>query len=503
MRFRDFVFKYPDNRVILKLTCLSLIIQWIIFKYLYPFPNFIHDDSFYYIKTANENLDINTYMVGYSRFLRLFSVFNTSDTLLVTFQYLFIELSFLFLLFTIFYFINCRRSLKYILVSCIVFNPLFLHLGNLISSDGFFASLSSIWFALLIWLYFRPSRFIIVAQTIVLFISFTTRYNALIYPFIGLIAFYISPISFRWKITGVSLGLLLCGLFVLYTSYKYKELTGYWQYAPFSGWQLANNAMYAYRYVDSKEHEPVTKRFQSLDKNIRAYFDTTRDTNKYPIEKLQANTWYMWDKKLPLYQHLNSQFRGDSNATAFKKWASMGPLYKEYGLYIIMKYPFHYLKYFIWPNANKYFAPPVEFLSVYNFGRPYVSNLAVKWFRYKNQTVFTRTKYININILDFFPILSGSLNIVLICCLVGFFILNGWKHNQSFGKVVLLGTSLWFFNALFTITASSAALRFQCFPVMFTIILTFLLIDWIANLASNKSILKEPEKTLNNLYINQ
>ncbi|MBO9565799.1 MAG: hypothetical protein J7621_23685, partial [Niastella sp.] len=60
---------------------MALVIQFSIFKYLYPFASFIHGDSFSYLQAANENLSINTYMVGYSNFLRLFSVFTKSDTI--------------------------------------------------------------------------------------------------------------------------------------------------------------------------------------------------------------------------------------------------------------------------------------------------------------------------------------------------------------------------------------------------------------------------------------
>src|SRR4029077_10678256 len=110
---------------------------------------------------------------------------------------------------------------------------------------------------------------------------------------------------------------------------------GYWQYAPFSGWQMANNAMYVYRYVDSADRKPVPLRFQPLDNTIRHFFDTHRDTVKYKYETLQASTVYMWDTRIsPLYKYRDSIFRKDSAAAELRKWASMGPLYKDYGTWI-------------------------------------------------------------------------------------------------------------------------------------------------------------------------
>src|SRR5437867_1452490 len=93
MPFKVFLFKNTENRTNLKLTCVAILLQFVMFKYFYPYASYIHGDSFSYIEAANKNLDINTYMIGYSHFLRFFSVLTTSDTALVFFQYLFIQCS--------------------------------------------------------------------------------------------------------------------------------------------------------------------------------------------------------------------------------------------------------------------------------------------------------------------------------------------------------------------------------------------------------------------------
>lgn len=484
--FKEFLFKDRQNRVIIYISVAAIIIQFSIFKYLYPYASYIHGDSFSYLDTAFYNLDINTYMVGYSRFLRLFSVFTSSDTVLVAFQYLFIQASVLFLLFTIFYFYKPARLTQFILLTFMVFNPLFLHLGNLVSSDCFFVTLSLTWFTLLLWIIHRPSTQIIIWQAIVLFIAFTVRYNALIYPFIAAIAFRFSPIALRRKLAGIGLGLLLCGLFVFYTSYKYKKLTGHWQYSPFSGWQLTNNAMYAYRYVDSAERKPVPKKFQAIDNMVRQYFDSTRDTKKFPVEAMQASTVYMWSPGLTMFKYRDSLFKKkDSTAGELKRWATMGPFYKAYGLHIIQKYPWHFIRYFVWPNANKYYAPPVEFLDTYNSGKNDVSDLAKHWFGYKSREIKTRMKDNKVQVLNFYPILSGIINVVMLCILLCYLLLRGWQSNPVAKMGILLGTTVWLLNAGFTIFASSAALRFQSFPILLTTIFVALLIDWLWKVAMN------------------
>lgn len=499
--FKGFLVNNYYHQVILCIALIAIVVQFSVFKYLYPFASYIHGDSFSYINAAYENLNINTYMVGYSKFLRFFSVFSTSDSVLVAFQYLLIQVAALFLLFTIFYFYNIARVTQYVISGFMIFNPLFLHLANLISSDCLFTALSLIWFTLILWIIHQPNTRLIIWQSLVLFLAFTFRYNALIYPFIAALAYCLSPLPLRKKLVGITLGVVLCGMFIVYTCTQYKRLTGYWQFSPFSGWQLANNAMYSYRYVDKVDRKPVPKNFRILDKMIVEYFDSTRDIKKFPVEELQASSVYMWTKELSLYKYRDQLFnKKDSSAGEFKRWATMGPFYKDYGTYIIQQYPWHFLQYFIWPNAIKYYAPPVEFLEEYNSGNSYVTRQTKEWFQYPSQKVNTRTKNNNIWVLNFFPILSGVINVVMFFVLIFYIVLKGWRHSGIFKKGIYLGSSLWLANAVFTIGASSAALRFQSFPILLTTTFVALLLDWLWKVAMNSQSALLKSETLNTQF---
>jgi hypothetical protein len=367
-----------------------------------------------------------------------------------------------------------------------IFNPLFLHLGNLVSSDGFFLALSLLWFALILWIIHKPSIKIIIWHAVIIFIAFTVRYNAMIYPIIALLAFHFSRLDWKKKLAGISLFLLICGLFVGFTMYKYKRLTGNWQYSPFSGWQLANNAMYAYRYVESGDRKPVPKKFQKLDNMIREYFDSTRNTLKFPTEAIQASTFYMWSPSMPLVKYRNKLFIKDSAASELKKWASMGPLYKEYGIYIIKQYPWQFTRHFVWPNANKYYSPPIELLQNYNSGKTSVPEQVKNWFGYPSRILKTRIKNIRTWILDFYPILSGVINVLMICCIMFYLLMKGWHYNQIFKYGLCMGGTVWVLNASFTILASSAALRFQSFPIILTSMFVILTVDWLVKLIPTK-----------------
>ncbi len=91
---------------------------------------------------ADSNADINTHIIGYSRFLRLFSVFSHSDIALTAFQYLFVQTAGLYFLFTLFFFHNIGRVIQIILLGFVVINPMFLYMANMVSSDCIFLGLS-------------------------------------------------------------------------------------------------------------------------------------------------------------------------------------------------------------------------------------------------------------------------------------------------------------------------------------------------------------------------
>lgn len=483
MTFKSYLFNNYRNKIILGIAAIVIIIQFGIFKYFYPYASYIFGDSFVYLKTAYDNLDINFYLVGYSRFLRLFSVFSGSDVLLTGFQYILIQASALYLLFTLFYFYSVSKVTQVILLCFAVFNPLFLYLANLISSDGLFLALSLAWFGLLIHMLHQPCVRIVSWHALLLFAAFTVRYNAFIYPAIAAAAFILSKQSVPRKLFGWAAGCILCAFFVFYTAGKYQALTGTWQYSPFGGWLIANNAMYSYRYVPSSQRKQVPAQFQQLDKSIRAYFDSTRDTKRYPVETTIASTFYMWDRGLPLYAFMNNMYKKDTASTDLQRWASMGPFYKEYGAFIIKEYPLYYVRHFLWPNAIRYYAPPVEYLSPYNLGGDAVDSIAQRWFGYKSLRLKARIKSSNEVLLDIYPILAGIVNLVFVFSLVFFLLLNGKKNEGYFYQAVLLVGALWLLNSGFTIFTSPVALRFQIFPIILTTIFTVLLMDWVVGKA--------------------
>lgn len=475
----NFIFRNAENRNYVRLAVVALFVQLGVFKYLYPYAGFINGDSYVYLETAYHNLSINTYPIGYSMFLRFFSIFTKSDTLLVAFQYLFLQSSVLALIFTLFYFYKPARLTKLLLFGFMLFNPVFLYLSNYISSDAFFLTLSLIWFTQLFWMINYATDRLILINVIVLFVAFTVRYNALFYPVIAVVSLFQGRYRIWHRLGGMVISFLLIAIFIQFSSNQYYKLTGHRQFTPFTGWQTANNAMYAYRFVDSAHVKPVPKRFQELDKMVRTYFDTTKDVNKYPSERLVASTVYMWAPNSPLTIYMENQFKTDSTAKVLKKWAAVAPMMADYGSYLVRQYPIEYLKYYLLPNAIKYYAPPVEFLDTYNTGIDSVHIIAQVWFDYKGPKVSTHFRDFKVNVLNFFPVLTGTMNAVLLFSLISFIFLKGYRRHPRLKYGMFMMVTLWIVNFGFSVIASPIALRFQLFPILVSFSFTFFLVEYL------------------------
>jgi protoporphyrinogen oxidase len=485
-QLREYLLHDRLNRIFLWIATLGIITQFVIFKTLYPFAGFINGDSYVYLQSAYFNYDINTYPVGYSKFLRLFSIFSKSDTALVAFQYLAIEVSALLFIFSLFAFYNPGKLAKWILFSFVVFNPVFLYCSNYVSSDSIFLALSILWFTSLLWILKAPTLKLIIFQSAVLLLAFMVRYNALYYPLIATIAFILSSQKLKWKLAGIGSSVLMVIGFMLYTSAQFYHLTGIRQFTPFSGWQLANNAMYAYRYVDSQDVLKAPPRLRALDNMVRHYFDTSRDLSKHPSEMLLASTVYMWDPRSPLQQYMSQHIKKDSTTGVLKQWASMAPLYREYGTYLIRQYPGDYFRYFLLPNALKYYVPPGEFLSQYNMGRDTVAKVAQFWFQYKTQKVRSAFKDLKVNILDFMPILAGTMNVFFLLGGISLVWLGLVTRRSLLLRILVLVCSFWVINFGFSVFASPITLRYQLFAILVFSTFALLWIDSLCRVAFSK-----------------
>ncbi|MES1218635.1 MAG: hypothetical protein ABUT20_24235, partial [Bacteroidota bacterium] len=474
--FKDFLTKEPFNRAYLFLDIISLIIQFLIFKNLFPHANYI-PDSYSYLTAAATNLDVNTWPLAYSKFLRIFSSFSHLDVSLVLVQYLLIEVSCLYFLFTLIYFYAPAKPLKNILYLFFILNPIPLFVSNFITADALFIAISFIWITQLIWLINKPKPHHLFVQGFLLLSLFTLRYNSIYYPLIAAIAILQSPQTWVKKIVGISFSAILILSSILITTTKMYQATGTQQFSPFGGWQLANNVLYMYGHITPSKKEKIPIKFARLDNMSRQHFDTTKVKNL--TDTTLDGIYYLWSGKAPLVQYMDSKFKKDSTSSYFKKWASVSPLYAQYSLFLIKKYPIEFVRYFIWPNMIRYIMPPSEFLALYNMNSDSVGILAKNWFSYKSQSVKTNYKGLPGQVFSIMPTFCLVVNFLFLIALSWYIVVHRklLDSNKSLSKAVQLTASLWLFNFLFSILASPVVLRYQLFPIFVYLTFSLILID--------------------------
>lgn len=465
--------------ILIAATC-GLIVT-IIYKILYPYPNFL-PDSYSYIDAALKNQAINKWPIGYSKFLRFFNFITHSNLALVVFQYIILQTSILYFVFSVAYFFNISKLELKIIILFLAVNPLLLHLSNFISSDTLFTSLSLIWFTQLLWLLNNLNKWLLFFHALILLMAFMTRYNAMYYPLISLFVILFAPITGVLKWLGIGLILSSLGAFIGYTQYNYKKETNTVQFSPFGGWQLASNALYAYSHVSPEERASPPIKFKDLHSITNQHIDSLNKLAQRPDNDL--GIYYLWNPESPLLLYMYNLFlTTDSSKNGFTKWALMGPYYHMYGQYVIKQYPAKYMKYYIWPNLINYWIPQTEFLGSYNMQTDTVHQIAVKWFHLKNNKVGTYSKSPTISITEYFSFLWTITNIVFVSSFMGFIFLQGFKHSNNYAKKILLYFLIvWIFNMLFSVIASPIVLRYQIFPLIVTFTFMILLISFIVKI---------------------
>lgn len=473
--FKYFVFRKYGVIIWFAVICSTL--QFVLFKSLFPFANFI-PDSYGYLDAALNNSDIHIWPIGYAKFLRLFRGITTSDTALVLTQYLFLQLTTVYFIFTLLYLLKPGKILSYILLIFFIINPLALSISNYISSDALFTSLSLLWTACLLWIVYLPKPFHVWLQSLVLFLAFTVRYNALYYPLVATIILLISRTPWRAKVTCIGLSILLIGTFIWHSGNEYKKLIGTTQFSAFSGWQIASNALFMYSRLRNNDNIPP-KQFTSLHRTTLKHIDSLKHLSIRPDSIL--GVYYLWNEKAPLQRHMEDIWGpGINSAVHFKEWASLSQLYASYGTYLIRHHPISYIKYYIYPNTVNYFIPPSEIFDYYNVEGNNVRPLAQFWFNYKSTSINGLSK--ETKILRCFSILCTLVNCLFAYSVIMFILLKRFrKSNHLFRSIFYLAIILWLTNMIFSILASPIVLRYQIFPMTIFLPYGAILFDYILN----------------------
>ncbi|WP_205513195.1 hypothetical protein [Longitalea arenae] len=316
------------------------------------------------------------------------------------------------------------------------------------------------------------------------------RFTAIWYPVIsiGIIVFTHLPNKIKW----LGVGCITCYIlaFIGRTQYEYKIRTNTIQYAAFGGWQIAANALYGYANARPIDPENVPHPFRMLHSLVNHHMDSLSKLTVRPDEEI--GVYYQWDFSSPLRVYNKEQWKNDKNTPFFIQWASMAPFYASYGRWLITKYPWPFIRHYVWPNLIRYYVPPSYFMGRYNIGNRNVDAIVVSWFKWQNDQLPTRTKDRNIRTMDIFPNLLAIINPVFLLCSLIFIGSAGLKKcNPTSKRVITCMLLIWFTNTIFSILSAPIELRYQIFPIAVTLPFGSFLFSWI--IQSLKTVSKSKE----------
>ena len=476
-RHRTFGSPDKNHKSLLLYGSFVVIFIFSVLKFIYPFPNFMPPDSDSYIHAAKENLDINFWPIGYSKFLRLVSSFTTSDDIVVWLQYILLQASTFYLLFTFRYFLKPAPKVFNIIFWSTVLNPAIPLISNYISSDSLFISLTLIWIAQLWRILYKPSPTNIYANILVVLFAFMTRYNAIYYPIVSTVIILSS--KSKWKVKAGSIIVLATtiGYFIDSTIEQYKEETHTIEFSAFSGWQLASNSLYGYAHEKEIPIESVPVNLQPLQAIVKRNLDSL---NKIPWGQRPDNDpylYYFWNSHSPLEEYSYYNETMDSVEGEFKRWARQGSIYTSYGLFILKEKPISYLKYFAIPNLIKYYTPPAAFMGYYNMQSTEVNKEIAHWFYWKNNHLTTRSSGLRIGITRYLSIAFSILNILYLIGFASTILLEGSVKWGSIDKISKVCFFLWLANIIFSVFTAPIELRYQISWMIILSPLTYLYME--------------------------
>lgn len=468
-------------KIIVKfLLLLFPFLGFVCFKLFFPFPNF-SPDSITYIDAAIQNDSLTLWPIGYSKFLQLIHSITKKDIFLTCIQYLLLEISIAFLILSIHSFFKINKILLIGLFLILSINPLIFHLSNFIGSDAVFTAISIIWSTHLLWSLKNPfSTIQLIVHSIIVFIAFTFRYNAIYYPIFSVAILLWRRNQIKQKLLGISIILIPVILFSINNILLYHKQVGIGMLNAFGGWQMASNALNAYSHSIKIKPEEVPNRFRRLHELTNQHFDSLNQLKIRPDTLI--GTYYLWENKAPLRQYIILKHKVDnpSKPLTFKEWAIVSPLYFSYGIWVIKRNPLQFINYFLLPNFKYYFIPPPEYLQIYNMQKDSVDPIIQSWFNYPNNKIHPVIRRGFIPYIPIFQVIAGIINLMYIVSLLGWIIMDGYKLCAPFFRIaLLLATLILVSNFIFSISASAIVLRYQVFPLIISVTFEVIIINSI------------------------
>jgi hypothetical protein len=476
------------------------IVSFVLFKLLYPYPDFF-SDSYSYLDAASANLDVAIWPIGYSKFLRAFHYVTHSDTALVGFQYFFLQLSVLYFFVSVVYLFQPGKVRQKILFIFLIINPLSLYLCNTINSDALFAGLSILWVTLLLWILHKPRPYQLFVHAVLLFFCFTVRSNAYYYPIVAIIAFLLTRMDLKWRLAGILLPFLFIIPFVIHTRNEAYKLTGARQFSLFTGWQLANNALYIYDQIEVDSTKLLTTQARSLNREAIKFFHRVNPAVYRNYLESYVGNFFIRQSEAPLKQYYIQHYANEPSIIV--AWGKASADFEPFGEYIIMSHPFAYVRYFMIPNTWHYLMPPLSHLEKYNYGEDSIELIAKVWFHYPSQKIRVWSHGFQ-EFLLMYAAFFLMFNAYYVWYLIAYFRRQGLRRSSTtIQSAIVLTACFLLLNFGFSVFATLNILRYQFVPMIVLLGFSLLISDCLEKLTLIEKDQKKkyvPNMETSNLY---
>lgn len=471
------IWKDKETRWYLIITTVASIYLFSWFKSLYPFPNFAIESPNYFDRHSVLAPGIPL-SEGYLLILEYLGPITHSSTLLVIFQYAFIQISILYLLYTFYFLFNSYVWAYRISLFLLIVNTLFLNIGNLITADAFLISASLILFAQILWFLKCPTLNKIIVITIIYTVCFILDKTASWYLLIIIVSIIISGLKNRNKFLAFTISIILpiflLGGAQLFGAKKLKINT------PISnGWQIASNALFAYQYTQSLSINSIPPDFKSIHTISNKHKDSLKTLWLRPDTLL--GYYYLTDKNSPLITYIKNL--DEKNKNVFNE--NLEKLYAGYGKFLIKKNIVAYFHHYITPNLIYYYSPLPESLTWYNKGYDTITNPIKNWFHFNSNKLKSWNDSASIPLMrKQTPIVLAIIKALFIILIICYYFLNDkLNHDVLLKKAVYILGFTCLIHFIYSVLRAPITIRSQAFIIPIYLISATLLVNWIFKMA--------------------
>lgn len=330
--------------------------------------------------------------------------------------------------------------------------------------------------------------FHVFAHVALLVLCFVTRNNAYYYPLISALVLILMRQKTWLKVTSVATMSLMIFSFIVYTRSEAFKLTGTKQFSLFTGWQMANNALYIYDKIEVDSNKLPNAECRELERINVHFFKHSTSWAKYKGElTTHDGNFFIQFVSSPLKRYQNAHYAPSDQLSQIISWAKVSQVYEQYGSAVIRQHPVAFAKYFLLLNTKNYFLPQLEKFANYNKGESEIEPVMQDWFDYPTPDVGAASPEIQGKILFIFSPFFLLMNLYFLGSL-GWFVFKKkyLKTDPAFNKMILVSGCFLVFNFCFSVFVTIDVLRYQIFPMILCTTTSLLILDIINRIQSKE-----------------